>query len=189
MAKIVHSDLAPDEVVHYDLAGVEFELGGSGKSSFETENRVVLGSAEVHPWLNVEYPKVDVIAGKPRTTLADHPELDPLSGFGPDAGVPYDADAIKAIEESKAAAYVNPLAIDANLDQSEAVTVGEGGAQPVDVTLAADEDHEPAKSAKAFHQDEETAAKAAAGELDPAAQNDPMKPASRSTAKADKEKS
>lgn len=168
MAKITHSDLAPDEVVHYDLAGVEFVLGGSGKASYETDDRAVLTSAEIHPWLSVEYPKVDLIQGQVRWNLADHPELDPLSGVGPNAGIAYDPEEIQKVEEAKAEASKSPLAIDANLDQGEAITVGEEGAVPVDVTLAADEDHVAAKSAKAFDQSDEAAAVAAAGEEKPA---------------------
>lgn len=175
MAKITHSDLAPDEVVHYDLAGVEFELGGSGKGSYETTDRTVIASAEIHPWLSVEYPKVELIQGQVRSTLADHPELDPLSGVGPNAGIANDPEEIRKIEEAKVEAFATPLAVDANLDQGEAVTIGEDGAAPVDVTLAADKDHVAAKSAKSFEQDDETAAKAASGTLDPADQVDPTK--------------
>lgn len=179
MAKITHSDLAPDEVVHYDLAGVEFELGGSGKGSYETTDRTVIASAEVHPWLSVEYPKVDLIQGQVRNTLADHPELDPLSGVGPNAGIAYDAEEIRKVEEAKAEMRKTPLAIDANLDQGEAVTVGEEGGTPVDVTLAADEDHTAAKSGKAFEQDPDVAAAAASGTLDPAQATDPTKAESK----------
>lgn len=53
MAKIVHSDLAPAEVVHYSLAGAEFDLGGR-KKAFETDDREVISDARVHPWLSVE---------------------------------------------------------------------------------------------------------------------------------------
>lgn len=183
MAKITHSDLAPDEVVHYDLAGVEFELGGSGKGSYETDDRVVLGSAEIHPWLSVEYPKVELIQGRVRNTLADHPELDPMSGVGPNAGVAFDAEEIRKVEEAKVQAFASPLAVDANLDQGEAITVGEEGATPVDVTLAADDDHVAAKSGKSFQQDDETAAKAASGTLDPADQVDPTKAESKTARK------
>jgi hypothetical protein len=162
--KIVASDLAPDEVVHYDLAGVAFELGGSGKSSFETTDRAVLANAEMHPWLKVEYPKVDVYGGIHRDTLANHPERDVLSGMGPDAAVPYDPDEIKKIEDEKAAVHTAPLAVDANLDQTKEVTVGTEDTGEVAVTLAADDTHEAAKSAKAFQQSDEAANAAASGE-------------------------
>ena len=53
MAKIVHSDAAPSEAVHYSLANVEFELGGR-KKSYSTDDAGVLSNAEAHPWLRVE---------------------------------------------------------------------------------------------------------------------------------------
>jgi hypothetical protein len=190
MAKISHSDLAPDEAVHYDLAGVEFDLGGSGGSSFETDDRTVLANAQIHPWLTVEYEKEVLIAGRIRSGLSDHPELDPLSDQHPNAKEAFDADAIKAVEESKVEADMSHLAVDANLDQGEEQSVGDERTGEIAVTLAADESHEPAKSAKAFEQDEETAAKAASGQLDPADQVDPTKPESRKGGgkTADKEK-
>lgn len=164
MARITHNDLAPSEVVHYDLSGVEFELGGSGKASFETDDRNVLANASVHPWLNVEYDKVALVAGEPRRTLADRPDLDPMSGVGPNAGVAFDPEEIRKVEEPKREMDLNRLAIDAQLDQNEAQSVGNPDTGEVAVTLAADDTHEPAKSAKAFEQTDEEANAAASGE-------------------------
>lgn len=164
MAKITHSDLAPSEVVHYDLAGVEFELGGSGKSSYETDDRRVLGNAQIHPWLVVEYDKVELIAGKVRNSLADRPDLDGLSDQSAEAKSAFDPDAIKAIEESKEEVDKSHLAVDANLDQGEAISVGSEETVEVAVTLAADEHHEAAKSGKSFDQTDEQANAAATGE-------------------------
>lgn len=163
MARILHNDRAPDETVHYTFSGVEFDLGGSAKGSFETDNREVLSNAEVHPWLTVEYPERELIAGEPRRTLADRPDLDALSGVGPNARVPFDPDEIAKVEDAKAAARVNPVALDAQLDQGEAVVI-ETPDQEIATTLAADEDHDPAKSAKAFKVKDKDAAAAASGQ-------------------------
>lgn len=53
MAKIVHSDAAPSEVVRYSLANVEFELGGR-KKFYSTDDADAISNAEAHPWLRVE---------------------------------------------------------------------------------------------------------------------------------------
>ena len=143
MAKVTLSELAPDELVRFYGWQVDFELGGSAKSSLETEDRVVIGYAEQHPWLSVEYPK-GVQQSYALDTLAEHPERDALSGMGPDSNVPFDPEEIRKVEEAK----VNErprVAIDAGLDQGKSVEVGDHTA----VTLAADEDHDAAKSQKA----------------------------------------
>jgi hypothetical protein len=105
MAKIVHSDLAPDELVHYSFGGAEFDLGGSAKKSFESDDREVISNAQAHPWLTVVVTPV-----KPDA---------PAEDLTPD---------------------VSPLAVDAGLDQNKSVTT-DGVAE----TIAADDDHEPAK--------------------------------------------
>jgi hypothetical protein len=143
MAKVTLSELAPDELVRFYGWQVEFELGGSAKSSLETDDRTVIGYAEAHPWLSVEYPKGEQ-QKYALDTLAEHPERDALSGFGPDAGVPFDPEEIKKVEEAK----VNErprVAIDAGLDQGKSIEVGDH----VAVTLAADDEHDAAKSQKA----------------------------------------
>lgn len=161
MARILPNDLAPDEVVHYSFAGVEFDLGAG--DAYETEDRQVLGNADVHPWLTVEYPQVEVIGGEVRRTLADRPDLDALSGMGPNANDPYDPEKIAATEAAKAEARKNPVALDAALDQGTPVAV-ESADRHVAVTLAADEGHEGASSPDAFKLDEDQAAAAAAGQ-------------------------
>jgi hypothetical protein len=143
MAKVTLSEVAPDELVRFYGWQVEFELGGSAAKSLDTDDRAVLAYAEEHPWLSVEYPK-GVQQSYSLDTLAEHPERDALSGQGPDAGVPFDPEEIRKVEEAK----VNErprVAIDAGLDQSKSIEVGDH----VAVTLAADADHDAAKSVKA----------------------------------------
>lgn len=153
--KIVLSDLAPNEPVHFDLAGEEFTLGGGGDASHETTNREVLGNAEIHPWLRVEYPAVEGVVSPQRWMLADHPEQDGMSARGPNADDPYDPEKVREAEEEKAGAAVSPLAVDANLDQDEPESVKAGEVE-VAVTLAADEEHEAAESADAFTAETDT---------------------------------
>jgi hypothetical protein len=57
MATISNSDLAPDEQVHYSVAGAEFDLDPGG--TFETDDEQVLANAQAHPWLKVERPVVE----------------------------------------------------------------------------------------------------------------------------------
>lgn len=140
MAKVTLSELAPDELVRFYGWQVEFELGGSGKSSLDTDDRTVIAYAEQHPWLSVEYPK-GAQQSYALDTLAEHPERDALSGVGPNAGVPFDPEEIRKVEEAKVEERPR-VALDAGLDQGKDITVG----QDVAVTLAADEDHDAAKS-------------------------------------------
>jgi hypothetical protein len=117
MAKIVHSDDAPTEAVHYSLAGVEFDLGGkSDAAAYETDDAEVISNAAVHPWLAVEFDPVDVAAETAAT----------------------DDDA-----------NLNRTALDAGLDQNESVSI-EAGNVVIAETLAADDDHDAAKSARNF---------------------------------------
>lgn len=143
MAKVTLSDLAPDELVRFYGWKVEFELGGSAAKSLNTDDRHVLAYANEHPWLSVEYPK-----GEQQKyvldTLAEHPERDAFSGEGPDAGVPFDPAEIKKVEDAKVSARPR-VALDAGLDQGKDVEVGDH----VAVTLAADDEHDAAKSVKA----------------------------------------
>ena len=53
MAKIVHSDAAPSESVHYSIGSAEFDL--SGRKIYETTDSDVISGASVHPWLTVMY--------------------------------------------------------------------------------------------------------------------------------------
>lgn len=151
MAKVTLSDLAPTELVRFNGWKVDFELGGSGKASLDTDDRDVIRFAEEHPWLDVEYPKPEPAAVVSRNTLAEHPELDALSGYGPNAGDPFDPEKVRETEEAKAVDLGDRVALDLTLDQGEPVEVGVVGddGQGTAVTLAADEDHDPAKSPKA----------------------------------------
>lgn len=148
MARITHSDLAPDEVVEYSFAAGSFTLG-SGET-YETDSRALLANARNHPWLKVEYDEVEMLGGVVRDTLANHPELDAMTQEGPNAGEAFDPEAIKKVEAEKAALDDSALAVDANLDQGEPVTVGTEETHEVDVTLAADEDHEGATDPSEF---------------------------------------
>ncbi len=127
MAKITHSDAAPAEKVHYTFSGAEFDI--SGKGSFETDSPDVLLDAEVHPWLVVTYPKVELVQGAYAEQVL--PQDDPMSAENYDGN---DPDVARAAEEAKRADFENPVAIEAGLVQTTPV---ESGA--VAETLAADE--------------------------------------------------
>lgn len=129
MAKIVHSEAAPAEAVHYSFAGVEFDL--SGKKSYESDDPIVLANAAAHPWLSVQYPAVDVVAGAYVEQLA--PEADHLSAAGQKVN-PNDPEVARAAEEAKRESTDNPVAIDAGETQTKAVET-DGVAE----TLAADD--------------------------------------------------
>jgi hypothetical protein len=136
MARIVPSDLAPADTVHYTFAGVEFDLGGSGKGSskfYETLDRAALSNASAHPWLDVQYDEAEAVP----VVFANNqvkPEDDPLSAVGPNANAPFDPAEIAKVEEAKAQGATTPVAIDAGLDQTTEVSEGE-----VAETVAADD--------------------------------------------------
>lgn len=139
MATIRPNDNAPQETVHYILsAGDPFDLDTGG--SFESDDRLLLSAAEDHPWLTVEYPQVaeaDIFV--PPSRSVPYRE-DPFSEYNDYSNDP--ARAAAAEREKYAGVAANPLAVDAGLDQGEAVTV----ADRVDVTLAAaDTTDEPPK--------------------------------------------
>ena len=130
MAKIVHSEAAPAESVHYTFAALPegFDLGGKSKG-FETNDTALLAEAESHPWLKVERDPEEVIGGAYVQQL--DPKDDPLSAAN---DVSRDPEAIKRDEDAKAEAWFgSPTAIDAGLDQEKVVTTGR-----VAETLAAD---------------------------------------------------
>jgi hypothetical protein len=129
MAKIVHSDAAPSESVHYVFAGVEFDLGGR-KKVYETDDAEALANAEAHPWLTVEYEEVEQVQGAYIEQLK--PEEDHLSLKGR-AINPNDPDEARKAEAAKRGEDISPVAIDAGEDQTEVVTT-DGVAE----TLAAD---------------------------------------------------
>lgn len=132
MAKIVPSDNAPSETVHYTFAGAEFDLGGSGKGSkraYESTDPTILSNAEAHPWLAVERPEVQPVSGAYVEQIA--PEDDPLSAVNDNAN---DPEAVKATEDAKLTdSGGSPTAVDAGLDQDKVVETG-GVAE----TIAAD---------------------------------------------------
>lgn len=126
MAKIVHSEAAPSEAVHYSFAGVEFDLGGKSQA-FETTDPVVLSNAEAHPWLAVERDEADLVRGEYRDTL--DPKDDVLSAVNSVANDPEAARAASA----PVVEVIAPLAVDAGKDQDKPVKTGR-----VAETLAAD---------------------------------------------------
>lgn len=133
MAKIVSSEAAPPEAVHYTLGVSEFDLGGNGKKSYDTEDAALIAAAQDHPWLAVEVEPVEVVQGAYVNLLA--PEDDHLSTAGQTVN-PNDPDEARKAEEAKIAATDNPVAIEAGLDQSQPVeTTGIAVAE----TLAADD--------------------------------------------------
>lgn len=122
MATIVPSELAPDEAVHYSLGGVEFDLGGKNSTPYTTDERDLLANAESHPWLSVQYDAEDSVepAFREPSVL---PQDDILSAQGPHANDAFDPALIEAAEAAKWNGAVEPVAIDAGLDQSEPVVV------------------------------------------------------------------
>lgn len=145
MAKIVLSDDAPNEAVHFSLAQVEFDLGGkSDKGAFETSDPVVLADADAHPWLKVERDSSETY--QPSAPAFLRPEDDVLSRVN---SVAFDPEAIKAIESGKADYEGERTALDAGLDQDEPVEI-KAGSVTIAETLAAADDHKAAKSAKNF---------------------------------------
>lgn len=145
MAKIVLSELAPAEAVHFSFAEGEFTLGGkSDAKAFETTDRALLSNAAGHPWLDVQYDESEAVD----PTFVDNqvrPEDDVLSASGPRANDAFDPEKIKAAEDAKREAVSQPVAIEAGLDQTEEISLGD-----VAETVAADDAHEGAKSAAAF---------------------------------------
>lgn len=127
--KITASDLAPAEAVHYTFAGVEFDIGGSGRKTFETNDPTVVSNAESHPWLQVEYPKVELVAGSYREQVA--PQDDPFTLIGRTQD-PNDPDAVREAEEAKSVDFGQPVVLEAGTAQTE-VVVTDGVAE----TLAA----------------------------------------------------
>jgi hypothetical protein len=134
MPTIKSSDLAPSGAVHYTLANAEFDLGGSGKKTFETEDADTIANALAHPWLVVEYPKADVPVG----VYVDQvdPKDDPLSARF--------EGTVEESERSPSAGEntpIEPVAIDAGEDQGEVVKSGR-----VSETLAAADAAEPVET-------------------------------------------
>lgn len=133
MAKIVHSDLAPEGKITYNIGQVTFDLTASG--SYESDDPAVISSALSHPWLKVEYDKATVIEPHFRS-VGVPPADDALAGVN---SVAFDPKEIQKALDAAAEVEVAQTAIDAGEDQGEVIVEG-GVAQ----TLAADK--EAAKS-------------------------------------------
>lgn len=137
MATIRPNDNAPAEAVKYIFPTVTFDLAADG--SYETTDRDALAQAEAHPWLSVEYEAVEE-AAYTRLSRSVPPSEDPFSASytGPDANAAFDPERVRAAEEAKAADAVQPIAVQAGLDQSEDVVEG-GVAETLSVDRAAEE--------------------------------------------------
>lgn len=92
MAKIVKTDSAPSEVVHYTFAAGEFDLGGRVKF-YETDNPSLIESARAHDDLRVE---VEAIKVAPNFHEQLAPEDDGLSGLNSHA----DEDVVETDDKS-----------------------------------------------------------------------------------------
>lgn len=138
MAKIVLSDQAPSgELIHFTLAGEEFDLGGSGKGSkksYATDDHIVLSNAIANPWLTVEADPVDAEPPVTESTQV-RPEDDAQGAFGPNRNLAFDPKEIAKVEDAKAEAAAGIAGYDANKDQDEPITTG-----PVAETVAADDE-------------------------------------------------
>lgn len=121
--KIVPSDAAPNESVRFELAGVDFSLGGR-KKTYETDDTAVIANAEAHPWLTVVREASEIVRGNYTESLA--PEDDPLSAVNDKSN---DPDAANAAEAAK---NTDLVAIEAGLDQDKNINVG-----PVAETISA----------------------------------------------------
>lgn len=128
MAKIVLSDTAPSDAKSFSLANSNFEV------PHETDESLVLSNAAVHPWLNVEYEKVEAISG----VFIDRSVAAKDDAMSAENSVANDPEAVRKFAEEQAVAFGRPLAVEAGLDQDKAKTVGKGD-DKVAITLAADE--------------------------------------------------
>lgn len=128
MATITTNDHAPDEVAKFILPLETFDLGPG--DSFETTNRNTISNAEVHPWLEVEYPKYDELSSGGRESKSVPPSEDAYSADGPRAEEPFDPEAIA--RDNALVAATAPTAIESGLDQGKSETDGH-----ISVTLAA----------------------------------------------------
>lgn len=127
MATISPNDSAPRESVHYLFATGDFKLGGHSKK-YETDDPALIAEAKAHPWLSVEVPEVDRVAGAYVEQVS--PADDPMSRLNYHGNEP---EVARAAEAAKVAAKENIVGIESGLDQNVPETVG-----PVAQTLAAD---------------------------------------------------
>jgi hypothetical protein len=132
-SKIVLNDLAPSDAGTFSIANYVFE------TPHETTDPGLISEAHAHPWLDVEVDESQLV----QADDTDHRlsrEDDAHSALNSEAFDP------EAIERDRAkTADVTPLAVQADLDQGKAETVGEGDNE-VAVTLAADESEDAPKS-------------------------------------------
>lgn len=128
MATIRPNEHAPAEDVTYILPTATFELGADG--SYDTDDRAVIQAASDHPWLAVEFPEVDEEIYQAPSKRVPY-EDDPLSAYNDHSN---DPELVSETERSKYSGTVAPLAVEAGLDQGEAVSDETGR---VDFTLAA----------------------------------------------------
>lgn len=130
MAQIVPSDQAPQEKVHYGLANFNFDLDAGG--TFETEDPQLIAAAQSHPWLDVKLPEPKELSEVPVYRHVK-PEDDPLTAVGA-ARLNND----EGLTDS-GGQQINPVAINAALDQDKKVENDGGIAE----TLAAAEANAP----------------------------------------------
>lgn len=134
MVTITHSDAAPTEPVNYSFSGINFEIKGKD-GKYETDDPFVISNALVHPWLHVEFPKPELVKGAYVQQLL--PKDDAMSAINDKSNDPAE---VRKTEEAKASEMQQPVAIDAGLDQTEAVTVEAPPAPPVAITIEAAND-------------------------------------------------
>lgn len=127
MGKIRASDKAPATDLNFVLGNSDFELAQG--ATYETDDPATISSARSHPWLVVEDDVTDTVEYNTEDRQVK-PEDDALSVQN---SVAFDPEEIRKVEEDKRVVYGTPTAIDAGLDQNEAVYVGD-----VAVTVAAD---------------------------------------------------
>jgi hypothetical protein len=133
MATIVPTSLHPEGEVFHSLAGGEFKLSAGG--TYKTDDEVLLGAAESHPWLRVERAAVE-LPSLPSGQARVAPEDDVLSAAH--GSTAFDPEAIRKTETEKLSAWIVPTAIDAGLDQDKKIITG-GVAETLAAEVAAEE--------------------------------------------------
>lgn len=131
MAKIVPNESAPADLTTVSLAN---EVLDFSSGAVEAEDRAVLGAAEVHPWLAVEYPEVEAEDADAVRVESVRYEDDALSAVN---SVAFDPEEIAKVEDAKREVRRTPTAIEAGLDQNEPVVEAN-----VAYTIAADDQRE-----------------------------------------------
>lgn len=132
-ATLTLSELAPEGAGHFSLANEEINLGDG---AVETDSYTIIDNALAHPWINVEFPKVDV-----DTASLDQADA-PYPGDLRVNSLANDPEAVAAAEAEKREQVDHPLAVDAGLDQNEPV-VTSGVAETLAVEEALPDDTAP----------------------------------------------